>query len=907
MMTTFLPRAALTILATAVASLGARGGEIRGRVQGADGKPVAHAVVRVLPDGPAAPKAGKAVRAETRGDGGFEAAGLAGELFRVRVEAKGYAPLTQPLIPSGASLELRLQRGAKLAGIVRDRASGTPIVGATVLAWEKGADAFGEDAYRKATSGADGRFVVEDLPAGKATVEARAAGHAPTRSANVDVPKSGAELLCDPLGGLRGHVTDTSGDPIAGADVKASWGNANGTKSRSAKTEADGRYQIADDGTMPLEHMTVRAETFLAAEREGPAPADGGIDFVLERGGTIAGVARGYDGKTPDSFRVKVRGARGSSPASKSEHAFSETSGSFHVDDLEAGTYTIEIAADRYATLTKSAIDVVAEQVADVGTLTLPSRSILRGRAVAARGRAPVAGATVRVTPVQAGEHAPADAETWTETTGPDGTFATRALPEGAFDVVLEHPGFAPARNRVSFAPEDDRPELVVEMLQGGSLAGSVLDAKLDPVQGARIVASQGGSGDARVADTGPDGRYFIDGLAPGAYTVTRQQVQQGSAPSVERKPAVIREGETTTVDFDQKPRVVVTGTLRRGDAPIPGASISFNPLDAAAPRDGATTRSDDAGGFQIGLPQGGFYQVSVAFGATGGATGHFVGSEEIPDQPEVRHDIVLNVQAISGRVVDPEGRGVKGVLVTALRLGPSIQSTATTVDDGTFRLEGIEPGTYRVTARARGYSADAADPVVVSEDGPDAVVNFNLKVGWIMRGRVVDPQGGGVPGALVVVAPRGAAESGYLPSQTDGTGAFHVTAPTDSPVNVAAISPRFAPAVLSDVEAPLQGDAPEIMLHASAGGSLRVRVQRRSGAAVQGAQVAYQPNPLFPGSDVVVDRNRPAPTDGDGVTRLTLLHPGDYLVWVAGRLDIRPVPAVVGEGAESAVVLEAP
>jgi hypothetical protein len=70
---------------------------------------------------------------------------------------------------------------------------------------------------------------------------------------------------------------------------------------------------------------------------------------------------------------------------------------------------------------------------------------------------------------------------------------------------------------------------------------------------------------------------------------------------------------------------------------------------------------------------------------------------------------------------------------------------------------------------------------------------------------------------------------------------------------------------------------------------------------------VAYQPNPLFPGSDVVVDRNRPAPTDGDGVTRLTLLHPGDYLVWVAWRLDIRPVPAVVGEGAESAVVLEAP
>jgi carboxypeptidase family protein len=901
------------MLATAAAIAAARGAELRGRIVGDGGKPVAHAVIRVLPEGPDAPRAVETTRAESGNDGGFEAAGLTGALFRVRVEAKGYAPLTLPQTPAGASLKLRLLRGAKLSGVVRDRASGAPIAGATILAWEKGADAFGEDAYRKATSGKDGRFVVEDLPTGKATVAARAAGHAPAKSGSVDVPKTGLELLCDPTYGLSGLVTDASGDPIAGADVTASWTNTSGTKSRGAKTGADGRYRIADDGTIPLEQITVHAENFLAAERAGPAPGDGTVDFVLERGGTIAGVARGYDGKVPESFRVKVRGAGGSTSPSKPEHPFTDPSGAFRVDGLAAGTYAIEIATDHYATATKSAIEVVTEEVTDVGTLTLPSRSILRGRAVASRDRAPVAGAAVQVTLVDAGEHAPTDAETsWTGTTGPDGTFATTALQEGAFDIVLDHPRFAVARNRVSFSPEDDAPELVVEMSEGGVLTGTVLDAKLESVQGARIVASQGTEGDARVADTGPDGRYLIDRLTPGAYTVTRRYERQGIAAGLERKPAVIREGETTTVDFDEKPRVFVSGALLKGDAPIPDTSIYFVSLDPDAPRDGTSTQSDDAGAFQVGLRHGGRYQVSVVFGAAGAPSGHFVVTQSFPDLPEVKQDIVVNVQAISGHAVDPERRGVKGVLVTALRDGAASgdgprQSTTLTLDDGAFRLEGIDPGTYRVTARARGYSADDAYPVLVPENEPDTVVDFNLKRGWILPGRVVDEQGRGIAGALIVVAPPGAAESGYLPSQTDGAGAFHATAPADGPVNVAAISPRFAPVVQSDVEPPPGGDAPEIVLHASAGGALRVRVVRRSGGPVPGAQLSYQPVPLFPGCDVVVDRNRPAPTDADGVTRLTLLRPGAYAVSIVGRADVAPVQAEVNEGAESAVVLEAP
>lgn len=157
------------------------------------------------------------------------------------------------------------------------------------------------------------------------------------------------------------------------------------------------------------------------------------------------------------------------------------------------------------------------------------------------------------------------------------------------------------------------------------------------------------------------------------------------------------------------------------------------------------------------------------------------------------------------------------------------------------------------------------------------------------------------------MVAPQGAAESGYLPAQTDGTGRFRITAPADAPVNVAAISPRFAPAVRNDVEQPVDEDTFEVVLQASAGGTLRVRVVHRGGGPVPGAQIAFRPVPLFPGCDVVMERNRPKTTDADGTTFVRLLYPGTYLVSIVGRRDAAAVQVRVDEGIESSVVIEVP
>jgi protocatechuate 3,4-dioxygenase beta subunit len=892
------------------------GVELRGRIVGDGGTPIPRAIVRVLPAAGGSPRP-KPVRVDTADDGAFVVKGLAGSIFRIRVEAKGYAPLTEGPIPGGATLQLKLKRGFTVTGVVLDRGTRKPIEQAKVVAWEKDADAWGEDAYAKGPTGKDGRFSVADLPAGKVTVEASAPGHARGRTAALaGTPATGkaapVEVLLDPAGSLSGDVTDTAGAPVVAADVTAYWRDLKGPRSRKGKTGADGHYVLVAAADVEILRMTVRAAGFPPFERPGGAPADGIVDFVLEHGGTVAGIVGAAGAKVPPKFHVTLR-PEGSGAAADRE--FTDPSGSFRLEDVDPGTYTVEVAAEHFAKATKSGVTVHGEQIADVGTLTLESKSTLRGRVISARDETPISGATVHVSLVDSAKPDAASATSeslWTVTTSADGTFTVRGLAAGTFDVSAEQSAYSPVRTRVSFDPEGDSPEVMLRLYRGGSLTGTVVNGSGEPVPGVRIVASPGPEADARVADTGSDGRYFMDGLTPGAYQVTRQQGDQVRAAGAASKPATIVEGETTTVDFDEAPKIILSGTVRKGEEPLPNAAIFLFALDGRTPAVVKKTMTDERGAYRVGLDQGGRYQASVRMGTAGNAFGQNLVMLTIPDQAEVQQDIVFAVNAIVGYVNTPEGQGLKGAIVLAVMSGVAHgetprQSTTTTAPNGSFRMEGMDPGTYRVSARATGFAPAESFPVVVSEEQPEPEVDLTLERGWLMQGHVVDQNGQPVGDATVVVAPLGAAESGFVPSHTDPQGRFRITSSADGPVCVSAISPRYAPAVQCAIHPPDSDNPPVVELQATPGGSLRIRVVHRGGAPVAGVQTAFRPDPLFPGSDLVIDRNRPKPTDADGTAVVTRLIPGAYIVSLVGRRDGGPVSVVVGEGAESDVQIEVP
>ncbi|HSN89900.1 MAG TPA: carboxypeptidase regulatory-like domain-containing protein [Anaeromyxobacteraceae bacterium] len=100
----------------------------------------------------------------------------------VVVSAPGYAPSAEiaveiPPAPAEGRADAALQAGGRLLGVVRDETTGSPLAGARVSvegALEAAASTF--PVLAEATSGADGRFLLEGLPT-RFSIQVAAAGH----------------------------------------------------------------------------------------------------------------------------------------------------------------------------------------------------------------------------------------------------------------------------------------------------------------------------------------------------------------------------------------------------------------------------------------------------------------------------------------------------------------------------------------------------------------------------------------------------------------------------------------------------------------------------------------------------------------------------------------------------------
>jgi hypothetical protein len=216
---------------------------------------------------------------------------------------------------------------------------------------------------------------------------------------------------------------------------------------------------------------------------------------------------------------------------------------------------------------------------------------------------------------------------------------------------------------------------------------------------------------------------------------------------------------------------------------------------------------------------------------------------------------------AIDGIVVDRAGAPAEGALVSGVRKDRPYAPPASARSDfeGRFRLDGLPPGTWVLTA-ARAGSAPASAQAEAGASG----VRIRLGAGGGLAGRVRDRRSGAAVAPFTVIV-QGAETRGVSVIDPAGTYAFDDLAPGAATVQV--FAPGYAPSPEARVTVPDPGALPATLdVELAPGGTLTgVVVERGSGLPIPGARVEVEGAP--PSLGVAVRSE--AATDADG--RFTL------------------------------------
>lgn len=198
-------------------------------------------------------------------------------------------------------------------------------------------------------------------------------------------------------------------------------------------------------------------------------------------------------------------------------------------------------------------------------------------------------------------------------TTGADGTYAFEGVLPGDVPVTVEAPdGYTvdgPATRDVGVGA-DDVTGVDFALARPGTVGGTVTDDAGDPVPGATITVD--GPGGPVTLTTDGAGGYFVDGLAPGDWTITLTVPDGYTADETERSVSVTAAGESFLAeDFAvvaepvEPPGRPVGGTVTdTGGAPVPGAEVVVTGADGA---EAATVTTGDDGTWTADLPDGAY------------------------------------------------------------------------------------------------------------------------------------------------------------------------------------------------------------------------------------------------------------------------------------------------------------
>jgi len=678
------------------------------------------------------------------------------------------------------------------------------------------------------------------------------------------------------------------------------------------------------------------AEAELAQGRGGAARgsrAEGGAVIDPSASVSVFGTVTALRGGVLVGARVCARSKRGESFAPP-RCTRSDDEGRYHLAAMPPADYWVTAAAAEHQPK-RQAIELRpgAERRLDIELLT--GGVLVRGQVFDLSG-GEIEGALVSIgyDPI-AGD--PRE-QSWALSDG-EGRFEAWVR-GGHLRVSARAEGYSP-RSLFSTAPG---PTIELYLIPEAVLVGRVVDALTrEPIADVELHTGRDGGTTEFFVDTsegqarsGADGGFRIAGLRPGTY---RPFVANGAWRGRAEYSVKLGLGETSgviEVPVVRSAQVRAQVVYDDGEAACIGEMAALHPIHGGMSSYHAQIGAQ--GWVEVGGLPAADYEVTLhCHGRMFKDVGRFSVAVGDDFDPALRWTVARGFE-LRGLIVDGQGEPVPGQVVVSELIpgdederGPTARKARSEASDrdGAFVLRDLEPGRYTLSlGGSSGPSLSEVLEVEVRAPGLEGV-RIEVPVSAGLHGRVVDPEGRGVPNITVSAYGENGAWRD-LHSADDGSFAFAVLSPDR--YRVVALDGRWQ-LELAELSVVLEaGGDPEVTLEIPrADGLIRGLVVDDGGTPIDDAFVSLVRQAEALDRPSSGDRlsysdaeGRPVLTDPDGRFEIGELPAGLYTVWAkqkqggeATAVDVRPgarlelvIPAVAsvsgtvvipGEGAAPA------
>jgi len=310
--------------------------------------------------------------------------------------------------------------------------------------------------------------------------------------------------------------------------------------------------------------------------------------------------------------------------------------------------------------------------------------------------RNPIAGATVHLSPAGAAGQTTTDLE---------GRYEISGVRAREYQVTVRADGRTPVAETLRVPGERD-----FVLLPGLTIEGQLSDHEGHPVFAVVLAVTENGT-QGGAAGVDGNGRFVIEGLAPGVYTLRAQFHGGPWRPALERQGVA---AGSRDVDLRLPAPGCLTGRVLGPD----GASVPWVEVYAISEHEAREVRStwtDGEGRFRIEGLYDDLFKVRVNLNKRLEVRNQVAVARALSEGYAVRDvrnvavgttGLVLRAEGgleVSGVVIGIEGDPAAGAVVSLIAEADNGASGAVTTDErGSFALRGLAPGRYRLKSWAK-------------------------------------------------------------------------------------------------------------------------------------------------------------------------------------------------------------